>query len=52
MISYKTLLKATMPRSIPRLINRIRRRLKFQRDLFEPDLIDLLKTYEDIMYKN
>lgn len=50
MISMKTLLKWTMPKSIPRLVNRNRRRLKFQRDLFEDDLVDLLKTYEVIMY--
>jgi hypothetical protein len=50
MLSMKTLLKWTMPKSIPRLVNRNRRRLKFQRDLFETELVDLLRTYEEIMY--
>lgn len=46
----KTLLKLTMPKSIPRLVNRNRRRLKIQRDLFENELVDLLRTYEEIIY--
>lgn len=47
---HTMLMHATMPRSIPRKINKIRRRMKVQRDFWSSELLAEVKVYEAIMY--
>lgn len=43
------ILKALMPRSIKRKINKIRIKLKIQDDLFKDELINEIEPYEKIL---
>ena len=43
------ILKALMPRSLKRKINRIRIKLKIQGDLFKDELLNEIEPYEKIL---
>lgn len=43
------ILKALMPRSIKRKINKIRIKLKIQDDLFKDELLNEIEPYEKIL---
>jgi hypothetical protein len=43
------ILKALMPRSLKRKINKIRIKLKIQGDLFKDELLNEIEPYEKIM---
>ena len=43
------ILKALMPRSLKRKINKIRIKLKIQDDLFKDELLNEIKPYEKIL---